>query len=65
MTARVNLMAPRMAAATRAERRTMVSLVEAAGLDGVAVGDHVSFFTGAGNDGLGHPPAGCTTPTVV
>ncbi|HEX8805119.1 MAG TPA: LLM class flavin-dependent oxidoreductase [Acidimicrobiales bacterium] len=35
-----------------AERRRIVGLAEGAGLDHVAVGDHVSFYVGAGFDGL-------------
>jgi alkanesulfonate monooxygenase SsuD/methylene tetrahydromethanopterin reductase-like flavin-dependent oxidoreductase (luciferase family) len=35
-----------------AERRRIVAESERAGLDHLAVGDHVSFFVGAGSDGL-------------
>lgn len=35
-----------------AERRRIVHLAEQAGLDHVGVGDHVSFYVGAGFDGL-------------
>jgi alkanesulfonate monooxygenase SsuD/methylene tetrahydromethanopterin reductase-like flavin-dependent oxidoreductase (luciferase family) len=35
-----------------AERRALVRSAEAAGLDHMAVGDHVSFYVGIGLDGL-------------
>lgn len=35
-----------------AERRRIVRLAEQAEIDHVAVGDHVSFYVGAGFDGL-------------
>lgn len=50
---RVGIGVPR--GATRgslAERRAALDAVAAAGLDHVGVGDHVSFFTGVGFDGL-------------
>jgi alkanesulfonate monooxygenase SsuD/methylene tetrahydromethanopterin reductase-like flavin-dependent oxidoreductase (luciferase family) len=43
----------RLASGTNAaERQRIVRLAEEAGLDHVAVGDHVSFYVGAGFDGL-------------
>jgi alkanesulfonate monooxygenase SsuD/methylene tetrahydromethanopterin reductase-like flavin-dependent oxidoreductase (luciferase family) len=42
----------RLAGANGAEWRRLLARAEAAGLDHVAVGDHVSFRTGAGSDGL-------------
>ncbi len=42
----------RYATVDAAERRRLVGLAEAAGLDHFAVGDHVSFRTGVGSDGL-------------
>jgi alkanesulfonate monooxygenase SsuD/methylene tetrahydromethanopterin reductase-like flavin-dependent oxidoreductase (luciferase family) len=42
----------RTAQAPAEERRRLVERAEGAGLDHVAVGDHVSFFIGAGFDGL-------------
>jgi alkanesulfonate monooxygenase SsuD/methylene tetrahydromethanopterin reductase-like flavin-dependent oxidoreductase (luciferase family) len=49
----IGLLSTRLASATPgAERRHIVHLAEDAGLDHVAVGDHVSFYVGAGFDGL-------------
>lgn len=48
----VSLLSTRIASGSSSERRRIVELAEESGLDGVGVGDHVSFFTGAGNDGL-------------
>jgi alkanesulfonate monooxygenase SsuD/methylene tetrahydromethanopterin reductase-like flavin-dependent oxidoreductase (luciferase family) len=42
----------RLAGANAAEWRRLMARAEAAGLDHVAVGDHVSFRNGAGADGL-------------
>ena len=42
----------RLAGANGAEWRRLMARAEAAGLDHVAVGDHVSFRNGAGSDGL-------------
>jgi alkanesulfonate monooxygenase SsuD/methylene tetrahydromethanopterin reductase-like flavin-dependent oxidoreductase (luciferase family) len=43
---------PGLARLEAPERRRIVERAEAAGLDHVGVGDHVSFFIGAGFDGL-------------
>lgn len=55
-TARVDLsvgcLLPRLPRLDRLERKRVLGLAEEAGLDHVAVGDHVSFHTGAGFDGL-------------
>jgi alkanesulfonate monooxygenase SsuD/methylene tetrahydromethanopterin reductase-like flavin-dependent oxidoreductase (luciferase family) len=49
----IGLLSTRLASASpAAERRHIVRLAEDAGLDHVAVGDHVSFYVGAGFDGL-------------
>jgi alkanesulfonate monooxygenase SsuD/methylene tetrahydromethanopterin reductase-like flavin-dependent oxidoreductase (luciferase family) len=42
----------RLAGADAAEWRRLIARAEAAGLDHIAVGDHISFRTGAGADGL-------------
>jgi alkanesulfonate monooxygenase SsuD/methylene tetrahydromethanopterin reductase-like flavin-dependent oxidoreductase (luciferase family) len=39
-------------ASPAADRRRVVNLAEEAGLDGLGVGDHVTFFGGVGADGL-------------
>ena len=48
----VGYISSRFVAADGAGRRTVLRLAEDAGLDHVAVGDHVSFRSGAGSDGL-------------
>ena len=52
MTVAVGTFLPDFAAGTLADRRAAVAAVEDAGLDHLAVGDHVSFFGGLGFDGL-------------
>lgn len=42
----------RLAGADAAEWRRLIARAEAAGLDHIAVSDHISFRTGAGADGL-------------
>jgi alkanesulfonate monooxygenase SsuD/methylene tetrahydromethanopterin reductase-like flavin-dependent oxidoreductase (luciferase family) len=42
----------RLAGSTGAAWRGAVALAEQAGIDHLAIGDHVSFYTGVGNDGL-------------
>jgi len=42
----------RLAGADAAEWRRLIARAEAAGLDHIAVGDHISFRAGAGADGL-------------
>ena len=51
-TTRVSYLMPRPQAATRAELRRAVELAEDADLDGLGLGDHVSFLVGAGVDAL-------------
>lgn len=51
MTARVGIL-PAMLADDPGELRRLLALAENAGVDHVAVGDHVSFLAGAGRDGL-------------
>ena len=41
-----------IAPALAADRRRFAAAARAAGVDHLAVGDHVSFFVGAGRDGL-------------
>jgi alkanesulfonate monooxygenase SsuD/methylene tetrahydromethanopterin reductase-like flavin-dependent oxidoreductase (luciferase family) len=48
----VGYLPARLAGATAAAWRDAVALVEQAGLDHVGLGDHVSFYTGLGSDGL-------------
>ena len=52
MTVSLNFLPSRVQHATGAELRHVYASAEAAGIDGIGVGDHVSFFTGAGHDGL-------------
>lgn len=52
MSVTVNLMAPRLASLRADELRHVIERAEIAGIDGLGFGDHVSFFTGVGNDGL-------------
>ncbi len=52
ITPRVAYLASRLAGASGAQVRRAVALAEDAGLDGLGVGDHVSFYVGAGADGL-------------
>lgn len=52
MTVRVAYLPIRLSASPAGEVRRAVALAEEAGLDGLGVGDHVSFFVGAGSDGL-------------
>ena len=54
MTVAVGTMLPDFTAGSLADRRATVAAVEAAGLDHLATGDHVSFFGGLGFDGLVH-----------
>lgn len=49
---RINMMATSAMGGGTAERLRLCRAAEAAGLDGLGVGDHVSFFVGAGSDGL-------------
>jgi alkanesulfonate monooxygenase SsuD/methylene tetrahydromethanopterin reductase-like flavin-dependent oxidoreductase (luciferase family) len=49
---KVGYLPTRLGSVPTAERRGIIGLAEDAGLDHVAVGDHVSFFVGAGADGL-------------
>jgi len=42
----------RLTGADAAQWRRLITRAEAAGLDHLAVGDHISFHTGAGADGL-------------
>jgi alkanesulfonate monooxygenase SsuD/methylene tetrahydromethanopterin reductase-like flavin-dependent oxidoreductase (luciferase family) len=51
MTARVGIL-PAMLAGDPGELRRLLALAGDAGVDHVAVGDHVSFLAGAGRDGL-------------
>jgi alkanesulfonate monooxygenase SsuD/methylene tetrahydromethanopterin reductase-like flavin-dependent oxidoreductase (luciferase family) len=51
MTARVGIL-PAMLAGGPGELRRLLALAGDAGVDHVAVGDHVSFWAGAGRDGL-------------
>lgn len=48
------LVPPTVIAAPHAERTALLDLAVAAGVDHLAVGDHVSFYVGAGFDGLIH-----------
>jgi alkanesulfonate monooxygenase SsuD/methylene tetrahydromethanopterin reductase-like flavin-dependent oxidoreductase (luciferase family) len=48
----VGCLLSRLAWADAAEWRRLIARAEAAGLDHIAVGDHISFRTGAGADGL-------------
>ena len=52
MTVAVGSFLPGFGAGSPAERRAAVAAIEDAGLDHLAVGDHVSFFGGLGFDGL-------------
>ena len=52
MSIEVGYLPVRLPLAAAAERRHIVELAEDAGLDHVSVGDHVSFYIGAGSDGL-------------
>jgi alkanesulfonate monooxygenase SsuD/methylene tetrahydromethanopterin reductase-like flavin-dependent oxidoreductase (luciferase family) len=52
MDVRVSVFTTRLGGSSSSERRRIVALAEDNGLDGVGAGDHVSFHTGAGNDGL-------------
>src|SRR4051812_13689614 len=54
MTVAVGTMLPAFAGTGLAERRAVVAGLDAAGVDHLAVGDHVSFFGGQGFDGLVH-----------
>src|SRR4051794_41297400 len=54
MTVAVGTMLPHFGSAGLSERRAVVAGLEAAGVDHLAVGDHVSFFGGQGFDGLVH-----------
>jgi alkanesulfonate monooxygenase SsuD/methylene tetrahydromethanopterin reductase-like flavin-dependent oxidoreductase (luciferase family) len=54
MTVAVGTMLPDFGSGGLAERRAVVAGLEAAGIDHLAVGDHVSFFGGQGFDGLVH-----------
>src|SRR3954463_9978606 len=54
MTVAVGTMLPDFGSGSLAERRAVVAGLEAAGIDHLAVGDHVSFFGGQGFDGLVH-----------
>jgi alkanesulfonate monooxygenase SsuD/methylene tetrahydromethanopterin reductase-like flavin-dependent oxidoreductase (luciferase family) len=57
-TAAVGLLVPPMwFRYDHAERHALLSTIAAAGIDHLAVGDHVSFITGAGFDGLTHATA--------
>src|SRR5690242_14826119 len=51
-TTRVAYLVSRLAGASGTQIRRTVALAEDAGLDGLGVGDHVSFYVGAGADGL-------------
>ncbi|MFP5369828.1 MAG: LLM class flavin-dependent oxidoreductase, partial [Actinomycetes bacterium] len=52
MSVAVGTMLPDFAAGSLAERLACVRGLEEAGVDHLAVGDHVSFFGGLGFDGL-------------
>jgi alkanesulfonate monooxygenase SsuD/methylene tetrahydromethanopterin reductase-like flavin-dependent oxidoreductase (luciferase family) len=54
MTVAVGTMLPGFGGGGLAERRAVVAGLEAAGVDHLAVGDHISFFGGQGFDGLVH-----------
>src|SRR4051794_30362392 len=54
MTVAVGTMLPHFGSGGLAERRAVVAGLEAAGVDHLAVGDHISFFGGQGFDGLLH-----------
>jgi alkanesulfonate monooxygenase SsuD/methylene tetrahydromethanopterin reductase-like flavin-dependent oxidoreductase (luciferase family) len=54
VTVRVGAFLPEFAPGSLAERRATVAAFEAAGVDHLAVGDHVSFVNGSGFDGLLH-----------
>src|SRR4051812_22849298 len=49
---RVAYLMTRNESLTSSGRRRLIDLAESGGLDGLGVGDHVSFYTGAGADGL-------------
>src|SRR6476661_842701 len=51
-TTRVAYLSGRLGGVPAAELRRAVASAEDAGLDGLGVGDHVSFYVGAGADGL-------------
>src|SRR3954452_3230964 len=52
MTVAVGTMLPDFAGRSLAERRAMIAALDAAGIDHLATGDHISFFGGLGFDGL-------------
>jgi alkanesulfonate monooxygenase SsuD/methylene tetrahydromethanopterin reductase-like flavin-dependent oxidoreductase (luciferase family) len=52
MTVAVGTMLPDFTGGSLAQRRTMIADLDAAGIDHLATGDHVSFFGGLGFDGL-------------
>jgi alkanesulfonate monooxygenase SsuD/methylene tetrahydromethanopterin reductase-like flavin-dependent oxidoreductase (luciferase family) len=54
MTVAVGTMLPGFDSDGPAQRRAVVAGLEAAGIDHLAVGDHISFFGGQGFDGLVH-----------
>src|SRR3954453_11367433 len=54
MTVTVGTRLPHGGSEGLAERRAVVAGLDAAGVDHLAVGDHVSFFGGQGFDGLVH-----------
>jgi alkanesulfonate monooxygenase SsuD/methylene tetrahydromethanopterin reductase-like flavin-dependent oxidoreductase (luciferase family) len=54
VTVAVGTMLPDVGRGGLAERRALVAGLDAAGVDHLAVGDHVSFFGGQGFDGLVH-----------
>lgn len=49
---RVAYLQTRLDSPTWSDRRRIIERAERGGLDGLGVGDHVSFYTGAGADGL-------------
>jgi len=53
----VGWMPSRVFGAPGADLRRVAALADDAGVDHLAVGDHVSFFVGAGGDGLGYATA--------
>jgi hypothetical protein len=55
VTARVGTL-PRTFGRDPGELRRLLALAAHAGIDHVAVGDHVSFWVGAGRDGLSTRP---------
>jgi len=49
---RVAYLMSRSEGLSSADRQGLIDRAERSGLDGLGVGDHVSFYTGAGADGL-------------